>query len=209
VNEWWGHNEYARQRARMLAEAGYTALAVDMYGDGKTADHPDMAGKLAGEVFGKIDEGVKRFEAARAFLSSQPSTDAERIAAIGYCFGGGIVLHMARIGMDLDLVASFHGMLGGPAKAQPGGVKPTLLVFHGEADQFVKPEALEAFNTEMQSAGANLELTTYPGALHGFTNPEATELGKKFGIPVAYDAAADQDSWQKLLAGLGTAFAKP
>jgi dienelactone hydrolase len=74
-----------------------------MYGDGKTADHPDMAGKLAGEVFGQIDEGVKRFEAAKAFLASQPSTDAERIAAIGYCFGGGIVLHMARIGMGLDL----------------------------------------------------------------------------------------------------------
>jgi dienelactone hydrolase len=209
VHEWWGHNDYARQRARMLAELGYTALAVDMYGDGKTADHPDMAGKLSGEVFANIDEGVKRFEAARAFLASQPTTDPAHIAAIGYCFGGGVVLHMARIGMDLDLVASFHGMLGGPARAQPGGVKPALLVFNGEADPFIKPELVSAFKTEMQSAGAKLEFVSYPGALHGFTNPGATALGKQFGLPLAYDEAADKDSWQKLQTGLAAAFAQP
>jgi dienelactone hydrolase len=116
---------------------------------------------------------------------------------------------MGGIGKALVPVAIFHGIVGGPANAQAGGVKPTLLVFHGEADQFVKPEAVEALEAEMQSAGAKLELTTYPNAMHGFTNPGATELGKKFGIPVAYDAAADQDSWQKLLAGLATAFAQP
>src|SRR3989337_2992881 len=111
VHEWWGHNEYARNRARMLAELGYTALAVDMYGDGKQANHPDEAGKFAMEVFQNIEIAKERFNAGLILLKEQPSTDPEHIAAIGYCFGGGVVLHMVRFGADLDGVVSFHGSI--------------------------------------------------------------------------------------------------
>ena len=113
VHEWWGHNTYARKRADMLADLGYTALAVDMYGDGKTADHPDNAGKFATAVRQEQDIMQARFNAARHYLNSNETVDPELNAAIGYCFGGSVVLSMARSGADLDGVVSFHGSLGG------------------------------------------------------------------------------------------------
>jgi len=106
VHEWWGHNAYARKRARMLAELGYTALAVDMYGDGKTADHPDDAGKFSSAVGGNLPLAKARYDAALAALKQQPTVEADKIAAIGYCFGGGILLNMARMGTDIDGVIS-------------------------------------------------------------------------------------------------------
>jgi dienelactone hydrolase len=112
VHEWWGHNAYARKRARMLAELGYTALAVDMYGEGKQAAHPGDAGKFASEVKQNLPLAKERFMAAMELLKQQPTVDSTHIAAIGYCFGGGIVLEMARAGLDLDGVVSFHGSLG-------------------------------------------------------------------------------------------------
>jgi hypothetical protein len=120
VHEWWGRNDYAEKRARLVAGLGYTALAVDMYGDGKTADTPDDAKKLSGEVFGDMATAKARFEAAHKLLAEQETTDPDKIAAIGYCFGGGIVLHMARAGVDLDGVASFHGSLGTDKPADQG-----------------------------------------------------------------------------------------
>lgn len=206
VHEWWGHNEYARDRAKQLAAMGYTALAVDMFGDGKQANHPQEAGAMAGQVMKNIDVGVARFEAARKILEEHPSTDAEKTAAIGYCFGGGIVLHMARIGMDLDLVASFHGSLSPVTPAQPGGVKAKVLVYHGGADEFISAEVVEAFQTEMKEAGADFEFTAYPGAKHAFTNPAATENGKKFGIPLAYDQKADEESWKAFTSAMKRQF---
>jgi len=112
VHEWWGQNEYARKRVRMLAELGYTAMAVDMYGNGKVVDNPDDAGKLAAGVYKDMPAAKARFEAAMRVLREQNTVDAGEIAAFGYCFGGGIVLNMARIGEDLKGVASFHGGLG-------------------------------------------------------------------------------------------------
>ena len=111
VHEWWGLNDYARKRANMLAEMGYVALAVDMYGDGKQAMHPDDAGKFSSELMKNFDVAKARFMAALEFLKAQPAVDPDRIAAIGYCFGGGVVLNMARQGVDLKGVASFHGGL--------------------------------------------------------------------------------------------------
>lgn len=118
VHEWWGHNEYARKRARMLAELGYTALAVDMYGDGKSTQHPKEAAKFMKEVLNNKDVGKARFMAALDFLKKQDTVDHDKVAAMGYCFGGGVVLAMARAGVDLDGVASFHGSLAtnNPAK---------------------------------------------------------------------------------------------
>ncbi|HET6922969.1 MAG TPA: dienelactone hydrolase family protein [Anaeromyxobacteraceae bacterium] len=206
VHEWWGHNEYARKRARMLAGMGYAALAVDMYGDGKQAMHPDDAGKFAGETTKNFDVARARFQAAQEFLSRQPQVDAKRIAAIGYCFGGGVVLNMARQGADLRGVASFHGSLGAAKPAQPGSVKAKVVVFNGADDPFVKAEAIEAFKKEMTEAKADFRFVNLPGAVHSFTNPDADELGKKFNMPLRYDAAGDQKSWSELQAFLAGVF---
>ncbi len=197
VHEWWGHNEYARERARMLAEQGYVALAVDMYGDGKTAQHPDDAGKFAGEVMkNKVIEEA-RFNAAVDFIKEQPSVDPSRIAAIGYCFGGGVVLHMARQGSDLKGVVSFHGVLATDTPARKGAVKAEVLVFNGEADKMIPPEQVAAFKEEMTNAGASFRYVGYPGVMHSFTNPAADGYAKKFSLPMAYNKEADRDSWSE------------
>jgi dienelactone hydrolase len=198
VHEWWGHNAYARKRADMLAALGYTALAVDMYGDGKTADHPDDAGKFAGAV-GKDPVLMKaRFMAALEFLERQPGVDAGRTAAIGYCFGGGVVLEMARQGVDIDGVVSFHGSLKGNTTPEKGAVRARVLVLNGAADPFVTAEQIAAFKAEMDAAGANYTFVNYPGARHSFTNPEADRFGERFDLPLAYDADADAASWQAM-----------
>ncbi len=198
VHEWWGHNQYVRDRALMLAELGYTALAVDMYGDGKLAEHPEDAQKFMMEVLENMDTARARFEAARGVLETHPSTAPGEIAAIGYCFGGAIVLHMARTGMDLAAVASFHGNLGTRSPAQPGEVKAKILVLHGAEDEFVPTAQVTAFKQEMSAAGADVNFIAYPGAQHAFTNPEATQKGETFGLPLAYNKAADQASWLAL-----------
>ena len=198
VHEWWGNNDYTRERANMLAELGYVALALDMYGDGKIATHPKDAGAFSGAVRKDMDGAEKRFRAAMSLLSSQPDVDGTRIAAIGYCFGGGIVLEMARRGVDLDGVVSFHGSLPTQTPAKAGGVKAKVLVLNGAADPFVKPEQIEAFKKEMQSAGVDYRFVNYPDAVHAFTNPDATANGKKFNLPLAYDANADKQSWAEM-----------
>jgi dienelactone hydrolase len=195
VHEWWGHNEYARRRARMLAELGYAALAVDMYGDGKTAAHPEDAGKFSGELTKNAETTRARFLAGLEYLKAQPQTDPARIAAIGYCMGGGVVLNMARAGMDLKGVASFHGSLGAILKAEPGGIKARILVLHGADDTFIPAEAIAAFKQEMADAKADLTFVAYAGARHSFTNPDADGYATKFGMPIAYNAEADKLSW--------------
>lgn len=195
VHEWWGHNEYARKRARMLAEQGYVALAVDMFGNGKTAQHPDDAGKFAGELMKNKAVAEARFNAALDFTKQQPNVDPTQIAAIGYCFGGGVVLHMARQGADLKGVVSYHGTLATDTPAKPGAVKAQILVFNGEADKMIPPEQVKAFKEEMTKAGAHFRYVGYPGVMHSFTNPDADVFAKKFNLPMAYDKKADQDSW--------------
>ena len=205
VHEWWGHNAYARKCADMLAELGYTALAVDMYGDGKTADHPDSAGKFATAV--RQDMGVMqaRFNAARDYLNGLETVDPEQNAAIGYCFGGSVVLSMARSGADLDGVASFHGSLGGlPPIADK--VTAKVLVANGADDTFVGKDSIEMFRDEMEIAGVDFEFINYPGAKHSFTNPESNTFGEKFGLPLEYNAEADKASWQKMTEFLDTVF---
>jgi dienelactone hydrolase len=200
VHEWWGHNDYVRERARMLAEMGYTALALDMYGDGKQADHPEDAGKFAGEVKKNMPAAEARFQAAIEVLKNEPTVDGERLAAIGYCFGGSVVLDMARRGLPLDAVASFHGSLGTSNPAQPGSVMGKVVVMNGADDPFVKPEAIEAFRNEMDAAGVDYEFINYPGAVHSFTNPGADATGQKFGLPLAYNQEADEKSWNRMKA---------
>jgi dienelactone hydrolase len=201
-------NDYARKRAQMLAELGYTALAVDMYGDGKVAVHPDDAQKFSSEFLKSPDVAKTRFMAAMDFLRDQSTVDPTRIAAIGYCFGGGIVLNMARQGLDLKGVASFHGGLTAIKPAQPGMVKAKILVLNGADDKFITPEQIEAFKEEMRTAGADFRFINYPGAIHSFTNPEADVLGKKFNLPMAYNADADRNSWDEMKEFLNSIFKK-
>ena len=209
VHEWWGHNEYARKRARMLAELGYTALAVDMYGDGKQAMHPDEAGMFAAEVMKHFNEtGKARFLAAEAFLKKQPTVDRKKIAAVGYCFGGGVVLNMARQGADLKAVASFHGSLAAVKPAEAGKVRAKIRVYNGADDKFTPQEAIDAFMQEMTAAKADFQFINYPGAIHSFTNPEANEMGKKFSLPLAYNANADERSWKDMAEFFARVFKK-
>jgi dienelactone hydrolase len=199
VHEWWGQNEYPRERARMLAKEGYIAFALDMYGEGKIAEHPDTAGQFAGEVKKNMDVAEARFRVALQKLKEHPLTDDAHIAAIGYCFGGGMVLEMARRGVDLDGVASFHGSLGTSNPAKPGDIKAKIRVYNGAEDPFVKPEAIASFKQEMDAAGADYKFVNYPGAKHSFTNPGADENGKKFNLPLAYNKEADKKSWEDML----------
>lgn len=198
VHEWWGHNDYARKRALMLAGMGYTALAVDMYGDGKTADHPDDAGKFAAEVSKNMPAARARFEAAMKLLARHRTVAPGQIAAIGYCFGGGVVLNMARAGVDLKGVASFHGSLPAVTPAEKGKVKAKIAVFTGADDPMAPKAQVDAFAQEMDAAGVEYRLVSYPGVKHSFSNPDADEYGKKFKLPLAYDSEADQDSWKQL-----------
>ncbi len=198
VHEWWGLNDYARKRADMLAQLGYTALALDMYGEGKTASHPDDAGKFSSELMKNFDVAKARFLAGEEFLKKQPTVDAGRIGAIGYCFGGGVALNMAAQGADLKGVVSFHGSLALVNPPKPGEVKAKVLVLHGGEDKFAAPEQIENFKKEMKNAGADYRFIVYPGAMHSFTNPEATELGKRFNLPLAYNKKADKESWEDM-----------
>lgn len=198
VHEWWGLNDYARKRATMLAELGYTALAVDMYGNGAHTEHPSEAGAFTKEVTKNIAVERARFQAAIDLLRAQPTTDPARIAAIGYCFGGGVVLQMAREGADLTGVASFHGSMGTDRPARKGAVKARVLVLHGADDPFVSKEQIEQFKQEMTQAGVDYTFVSYPGATHGFTNPDADRLGAANNMPIHYNAKADQASWAEM-----------
>lgn len=199
VHEWWGLNDYARDRARQLAEAGYTAIAVDMYGHGQVADHPNDAQAFMQAALAEPEKMGARFNAARAALAAESNVDASRIYGVGYCFGGAVVLHQARMGADLAGVASFHGSLGTTNPAQAGAVKARILVATGGADPMIPPDQVGNFVTEMSIAGADLKLLSFPGVVHSFTNPGATEVGKSHNMPLAYDEHADQASWKALM----------
>jgi dienelactone hydrolase len=195
VHEWWGITKHIHDEARNFAQQGYTVLISDMYGDAKTADNPKDAGALSSSVMKSPAVMEQRFKAAQAELAKQASVDPKRIGAVGYCFGGAVVINMARAGADLAAVAGFHASLGlnTPAPA-PGTVKAKVLVMNGADDPFVKKEQYDTVKKDFDAAKVDYRVIEYPGAVHAFTNPEATELGKKFNLPLRYDAKADQES---------------
>lgn len=195
VHEWWGCNEYAQRRARMLAEAGYTGLAVDLYGDGRTADNPDEAGELMNARIEDMEGTRTRFNAALEALKAHNTVDSNRTGAIGYCFGGGVVTHMARMGADLDVTGSFHGAIGLAAVDGPALIDCRVMVYNGEADTLIDAGQLKGFKSVMDKIGASYDFIQLPGALHGFSNPMATTNGEKYGLPLAYNEFADQSSW--------------
>lgn len=199
VHEWWGINDYIRQRCGMLAGLGYCALAIDMYGGGYVAENPDEAGMVMNDVLGDMQGATSRLKAGYETLLAQDPVDTKRTAAIGYCFGGAMVLHMARIGMPLDAAVSFHGALGSFHTPQAGEVRARILVCHGEEDAMVTMDDVAAFKAEMENAGADHEVMVLAGAQHGFTSREADENGRKYGLPLGYSGSADKASWQAML----------
>lgn len=196
VPEWWGLNDYTRSRAKQLAGLGYIAMAIDMYGNGKLGTDPKMAQELATPYYNDPTMAKTHIDAAIEKIKTFPQADTSRIAAIGYCFGGFIVLNAAKLGADLRGVVTFHGGLGGVAP-QKDLLKAKILVCHGGADEFENPHVAE-FKKQMDSVGADYTFKVYPNATHAFSNPAATETGKKFNMPIAYNAAADSASWNDM-----------
>jgi dienelactone hydrolase len=210
VHEWWGITNHILHEAQTFAEEGYTTFVADMYGDGQTADNPKDAGALATSVMKDPKVMAARFNAAQTQLSQHPTVDPTRIGAVGYCFGGAVVLNMARAGADLDAVAGFHASLGLNTPApDPGAVKAKILVLNGADDPFVKPEEYDTLKKDFDAAKADLRVVQYPGAVHAFTNPEATALGQTFNLPIRYDADADKKAKQEALSFFEDNLRKP
>lgn len=188
AHEWWGNTDYPRSRARQLAAQGYAALTVDLYGQGRATASPDEARVWMLDALAQPQRLRMRFEAGLALLRYQPQISAQQIAAIGYCFGGRVVLDMARQGLDLVGVASFHGLLGTDTPAVPDAVTAAILVAHGDADELVTESDVARFEVEMQQAGVQYSLKRYPGAPHAYSNPASPN----------YRKAADQRAWADL-----------
>jgi dienelactone hydrolase len=197
IPEWWGVTDYVKSRAKQLAELGYFAIDADLFGDGKTAANPTEAMALTKPYYTSPELARPVVEAAIAKAATFSQADTSRVAAIGYCFGGFIVLNAAKLGTPLKGVVSFHGGLGG-VQPKKGLIQGDILVCQGGADPFVPEVDQKAFKKSMDSVGAHYTFISYPGALHAFTNPGATALGEKFKLPIAYNAAADTASWKDM-----------
>jgi dienelactone hydrolase len=197
VHEWWGNTEYPKKRAEMLAEMGYVAFTVDMYGNGLVVDNPTDAQAESGKIYGDTALLKSRMMAAREALSKSLKVNNEKIAAIGYCFGGTVVLNAANMGVPLNAVVSFHGGLNG-FDAKDDMTYTSALVCHGAADQFVPQKDVDHFKSGMDAVNAPYTFIAYDSSTHAFTNPDATATGEKFNLPIAYNAAADKKSWQDM-----------
>lgn len=195
VHEWWGLDEYARSRAQQLAQLGYVAFACDMYGNGKIAEHPDDARKMAGVVRMNIDDWRKRAQVALEVLKAQPQCDNSKLAAIGYCFGGSTALQLAYTGADLKAVATFHAALPTPTANEVDALKARILVCHGAADTFIPEASVKSLRESLDKGGRGYVFVEYPGVLHSFTVPGADARN----LPgMKYDKHADEDSWKRM-----------
>jgi dienelactone hydrolase len=197
VPEWWGVTDFTKSKAKQLAQDGYFALVVDMYGNGKTADNPDAAMGYAGGFYKNPQLATSRLLAALAKAKTYPQADSSKTAAIGFCFGGSMVLNAAKLGAPLDGVVSFHGGLQGVPPAK-NTVTSKILVLNGAADPYVPAQDIANFKKQLDSAGVPYTFKDYPDAKHAFTNPEADEFAKKFKMGVGYNEAADKSSWNDM-----------
>jgi dienelactone hydrolase len=198
VHEWWGLNDYARNRAKQLAEMGYVVFALDMYGSGVKAETPDAAAALSKPFYDDRQLMAERAGAGLNVLRSLPKVHMQNIAVVGYCFGGTVALEMARAALPVLGAVSFHGGLSTPRPAQPGEISAEILALNGGDDPLVPAAEREAFMKEMINAKVKFASIDYPGATHAFTNPAATAIGQKFGLPVAYNEKADGESWTEM-----------
>ena len=205
--EWWGLNDYAKDRAKQLAQMGYVAFAADLYGDGKVIDvaHPQDAQKMAMALRANVKTWRGRAEAALKQLTSQPNVDVTKVAAIGYCLGGSTALQLAYGGADLKAVATFHAALPVPTPEESKTLKAKFYIAHGAADTFIPDKAVAAFKAAMDSGGAAYTLDAFPGGVHSFTVPDA-DKAKNPGMK--YDKDADEKSWKKMQELFKGAFGK-
>jgi dienelactone hydrolase len=205
VHEWWGLNDYARKRAEQLASLGYVAFALDMYGKNKETEHPKQAQEFMKRVTENIDSWQKRALAGLEVLKRQPNTDPNRIAAIGYCFGGSTVQQLAYSGADIKGVVSFHGSLIPPTASAARQTKAKILICHGAADPFAKPKLLHKYITAMNASQIDWQMVIFGHAKHSFTNPGAD----KYGMPqLSYNRQADLRSWEYMRLFLDEIFSK-
>jgi dienelactone hydrolase len=205
VHEWWGLNDYAKQRAEMLAELGYVAFAVDMYGEERVTEHGEDAKAWMTQITQNVEAWQKRAQLGLDVLKTHELVDTDYTAAVGYCFGGATVMQMAYAGADLDGVVSFHGSLPPATETQQKNIEAKVLVAHGEADGFVPPERVVAFKQALDAADADWQMVTYGGARHAFTNPRADEYGMD---GLKYDEKADERSWALMQSFLDEVFAE-
>jgi dienelactone hydrolase len=206
VHEWWGLNDYARDRAKQLARLGYVAFACDMYGEGKMTTHPQEAGQMAGEVRKNIKTWQGRAMASLKVLQDHELVDASRLAAIGYCFGGSTALQMAYIGADLKAVVSFHGAVQVPDEAQAKAIKAKILYCHGALDTFIPDEQIQKMRKALDAGKADYQIVYYGGAVHSFTVPNAEKAGIN---GIAYQKEADHRSWHHMLLLFAEVFGPP
>lgn len=192
--EWWGRNDYTEQRARELAEHGYAALAIDMYGDKKVTTNSDQAYQWMMQTFEDPDTIVNRAKAALDTLAAQDEVNPEKLAAIGFCYGGKVALDLARSNAPLKAVATFHASLSPKAPAQEGQVQAEILVLHGEKDSMVSLDDVASFKKEMQAAKVEHNVIVFENAKHGFSNPLADERAKANGVDLGYNAEAEKQS---------------
>jgi dienelactone hydrolase len=197
--EWWGLNDYAKSRAKQLAELGYVAFAADLYGDGKVIDvaHPEDAGKMAGALRANVKSWRGRAEAAMKQLTSQANVDPTKIAAIGYCLGGSTALQLAYDGADLKAVATFHAGLPAATPEEAKAIKAKLYIANGANDKFVAEKAIAAFKEPLDAAKVKYTFENLPGAVHSFTSPDADKANNP---GMKYDKAADEKSWKEMKA---------
>lgn len=211
--EWWGLTEYPKARARQLAALGYVALAVDLYGGGKTVNTFEEAQALATPFYENRTLFRARAKAAFDRVIKLREVDPGKVAAIGFCFGGTTSLELARSGIPLAAAVSFHGDLSvadPKAKSDAPNIKASLLVLHGSADPMVPPRVVQAFVDEMNAAKVDFQVISYANAVHAFSNPSAGQ-----GIPgaaekgIAYDEKAATRSWAAMLAFFGEKLSAP
>lgn len=195
VHEWWGLDDYAKRRTEMLAGLGYVAFAVDMYGTGKVTDSADQAKEWMTEVTTDVEWWRERAMAGIRYLKNHKLVDANKIAAIGYCFGGGTVIQLAYSGLDINGIVSFHGSLPIADESAFGNIKTRMLIAHGNADPFIPREIVTKFQDTLDKAGADWNMITYGNVLHSFTNPKSDTRGM---AALKYDKQADEHSWQAM-----------
>ncbi|GJL56112.1 MAG: hypothetical protein NPIRA02_32440 [Nitrospirales bacterium] len=195
VHEWWGLNAYAKARAKQLAEMGYVAFAVDMYGTGKVTDHPKQAGEWMKETTANVKTWQDRAIEGLKVFQKQDMVDVESVAAIGYCFGGATVVQLVYSGAPVRGVVSFHGALPLPNKGQAINTNAKVLIAHGNEDPFLKEEHIQQFRSALEEADLDWQMVIYAGARHSFTNPGADKVGMD---ALKYNKKADERSWKHM-----------
>ncbi|MFB3908167.1 MAG: dienelactone hydrolase family protein [Candidatus Eisenbacteria bacterium] len=203
VHDWLGVGPYVKHRCEMLAQLGYAAFAPDIYGKGIRPKGPEDAAKVAGIYAGDRDLMRARAKAGLEKMESFDVVDPSRVAAIGYCFGGGVALELARSGADLDGVVTFHGTLDTPRPAKPGEIKAKVLVLHGADDPYVPLDQVHKLIDELKGANVDWEVNLYSHAVHSFTIPDA---GNDPSKGAAYDEEADHRSWEAMRSFFGEIF---